>query len=274
MKRTALGCGFGLLAGLLMGLLLGLGAAPARAASFDCGKAQTPDERAVCADPTLSSLDSEMGGLWFSYSRLQLMMGANGDRRDAARAFLDARAKCGGAVACLVPLYRERNAVLRQQIAATLADLTQQANAAPVADAPPIPEPVMNEASAFLAQCRDFGGVLQGNAAPETMSADLDHDGRPDYVLNAQNLRCDGAATAYCANDGCDISVSLSSAGYAPLKLRGVRPTLVQGTDLTTLDLWVDRSQCAGAAPNAACWASWRWDGAALVPSYAVRPAP
>ncbi|GAB4065738.1 hypothetical protein KHC28_21890 [Ancylobacter sonchi] len=274
MRRAASGCALGFMA--MLGLLpgAGLGVTPAGAASFDCGKAQTPDERAVCADPTLSALDSEMGGLWFSYSRFQLMMGANGNRRDDARAFLDARAKCGGTVACLTPLYRQRNIALKQQVAATIVDLTRQADTPSAVDAPPLPQPVMNEIGNFYAQCRDFGGVLQGNASPDTMSADLDHDGRPDYVLNSQNLRCDGAATAYCSNNGCDISVSLSSTGYAPLKLRGGRPTLVQGAKQTELDLWVDRSQCKDTAPGAACWASWRWDGATLAPSYAARPAP
>ncbi|MDR6954326.1 uncharacterized protein J2X65_003696 [Ancylobacter sp. 3268] len=259
--------------GLFATLVAAFAPAPANAASFDCGKAQTPDERAVCADPALSALDSEMGALWFSYSRFQLMMGANGARRDEARAFLASRAACGAEVGCLAPLYRQRNAALKQQIAAAITNVTRQADAGP-APAAPAPQPVMDEVAGLFAQCRAAGGELKSNAWPEMMSTDLDHDGRPDYLLNAQNLRCDGAATAYCANDGCDISVSLSSAGYAPLKLRGSRPTLVQGTDRTTLDIWVDRSQCKDAAPGAACWGSWRWDGAALTPRYAARPAP
>ncbi len=41
---------------------------PAGAASFDCNKATAPDEIAICANPDLSALDSEMGGLWFAYS--------------------------------------------------------------------------------------------------------------------------------------------------------------------------------------------------------------
>ena len=259
--------------GLFATLVAAFAPVPAAAASFDCGKAQTPDERAVCADPALSALDSEMGALWFSYSRFQLMMGANGARRDDARAFLAARAKCGADASCLVPLYRQRNAALKQQIAGAITNVTRQADADPT-PAAPAPQPVMDEVGSLFAQCRAAGGELKGNAWPEMMSADLDHDGRPDYLLNAQNLRCDGAATAYCANDGCDISVSLSSAGYAPQKLRGSRPTLVQGTEQTTLDIWVDRFQCDNAAPGAACWGTWRWNGTALAPGYAVRPAP
>lgn len=250
------------------------GPLPLHAASFDCAKASTPDERAVCADPALSALDSEMGALWYSYSRVQLMMGASGARRDDARAFLAARSKCGADVSCLGTLYRQRNATLKQQIAAALDNLARQANADPAPTAaPPAPQPVMDEVSAMFGRCAAAGGELKGNAWPDMMTADLDHDGQPDYVLNAQNLRCDGAATAYCANDGCDVSASLSRANYSPMRLRGSRPTLVQGTDFTVLDLWVDRLQC-NAAPGAACWGTWRWNGSALAPSYAVRATP
>lgn len=94
------------------------GAAPSQAASFDCAKASAPDERAVCANPALSALDSEMGGLWFAYSRLPMLMGGNGNRRDEARDFLAARGKCGGDAGCLTVLYQARIATLKDQIAA------------------------------------------------------------------------------------------------------------------------------------------------------------
>lgn len=47
---------------LMLVVLLALGATvPAcRAASFDCGRAVSPDERAVCADPVLSDLDDAL----------------------------------------------------------------------------------------------------------------------------------------------------------------------------------------------------------------------
>lgn len=93
------------------------GAAPSQAASFDCARASAPDERAVCANPTLSALDSEMGGLWFAYSRLPMLMGGSGDRQDEARAFLASRAKCGSNAACLTALYTARIAALKGQIA-------------------------------------------------------------------------------------------------------------------------------------------------------------
>lgn len=92
-------------------------ASPSQAASFDCTKASTPDEHAVCANPTLSALDSEMGGLWFAYSRLPMLMGGNGDRQDEARGFLAARGKCGADAKCLTALYQARIATLKEHIA-------------------------------------------------------------------------------------------------------------------------------------------------------------
>ena len=102
------------------GLLLATAAAPAHAASFDCNKARAPDEFAVCGDPGLSMLDTEMGALWFSYSRIPMMMGASGARRDEAHQFLVDRARCGRNVACLRSLYIRRNATLRASISDAL----------------------------------------------------------------------------------------------------------------------------------------------------------
>ncbi|WP_197028285.1 hypothetical protein [Bosea sp. 117] len=253
--------------------LLGLIAAPhaAGAASFDCAKAAAPDERAICADATLSALDSEMGGLWYAYDRVPMLMGGSGTRRDEARAFLAARAQCGANAGCLLPLYRNRVATLQLQIDDAMETLTRQANAAPAPPAP-APQPVMDQVGAFFAQCSAAGGKLQGNAWPAMMSADIDHDGRLDYVLNTQTLRCDGAPTAYCAAaDGCDIAVSLSRASYAPTKLRGVRPTLMQGADLATFYLRVDKKLCSDVTSGTACWGTWKWNGTALAPSYKAR---
>ncbi|KAB7646457.1 lysozyme inhibitor LprI family protein [Polymorphobacter fuscus] len=95
---------------------VGVAAGPAAAASFDCGKARTPDEVTVCATPALSSRDSEMGGLWYAYSRVPMMMGSNGARHDDAMQFLAQRSACGRDVACLTRVYDARNAVLRAGI--------------------------------------------------------------------------------------------------------------------------------------------------------------
>ena len=96
-------------------VLLGLALlpAPARAASFDCARARKVDEVAVCRNAHLSALDSEMGGLWYAYQRVPMLMGANGARMDEARAFLALRAACRANLPCLAAAYRDRIAELR-----------------------------------------------------------------------------------------------------------------------------------------------------------------
>ena len=93
------------MAGLAAALLF---ITPAHAASFDCVRARSPDEVTICGNPRLSALDSEMGGLWYAYSRVPMLMGGNGNRGDEARAFLARRRACGANVACLAAAYRSR----------------------------------------------------------------------------------------------------------------------------------------------------------------------
>lgn len=88
----------------------------AQSASFDCGKAMEPDEITICNTPELSALDSEMGALWFTYSKLPLYMGASGARQDEAQAFLRRRGECGANAACLRRLYEKRIHTLRREI--------------------------------------------------------------------------------------------------------------------------------------------------------------
>ena len=97
-------------------------ASPAAAASFDCGHARAADEVTVCRTPSLSALDSEMGGLWYAYSRVPMLMGGNGDRGDEARAFLERRRACGRNVACLTAAYRARIEALRRGIDDSMRD--------------------------------------------------------------------------------------------------------------------------------------------------------
>ena len=91
-------------------------ATPASAASFDCARARAADEITVCRTPALSALDSEMGGLWYAYSRVPMYMGGTGARRDEAQAFLARRRACGRNAACLASAYRARIAALHRGI--------------------------------------------------------------------------------------------------------------------------------------------------------------
>jgi uncharacterized protein len=100
-------------------------ATPAQAASFDCGRARAADEVTVCRTPSLSALDSEMGGLWYAYSKVPMLMGGSGDRAGDARAFLDRRHACGANVGCLTTAYRARIAALHQGIDSAMEEFFQ-----------------------------------------------------------------------------------------------------------------------------------------------------
>jgi uncharacterized protein len=95
---------------------------PAQAASFDCARATRADEIAICRNPRLSELDSEMAGLWYAWSRVPMLMGGNGARMDSARAFLARRAACGRDTACLTAAYRARIEELHRNIAEAMRD--------------------------------------------------------------------------------------------------------------------------------------------------------
>jgi len=106
-------------------LVLGLAGAAlasgtAAAAGFDCSKASAPDELAVCANPQLSALDSEMTGLWYAYSRVPMLMGSSGNRQDEADAFLARRRQCGPDVACINAAYSARIATLQGEITTSM----------------------------------------------------------------------------------------------------------------------------------------------------------
>jgi uncharacterized protein len=74
-------------------LLLTAAGQPRWAASFDCAKAETANEKAVCADRQL---------------KLLLGMGARGDLDDEQVAWLKRRAGCGDDRTCLGKAYQER----------------------------------------------------------------------------------------------------------------------------------------------------------------------
>ncbi|MEP3277641.1 MAG: hypothetical protein ABJN26_28960 [Stappiaceae bacterium] len=103
---------------LFSSLIVGFFALPgtSEAASFDCSKASAPDEIAICDNPDISAMDSEMAGLWYGYKALPLLMGASGNRQDEATAFLKTRSACGANVSCLRSAYTQRIAKLKSDI--------------------------------------------------------------------------------------------------------------------------------------------------------------
>ena len=96
----------------VLSILLAAAGQPGSAASFDCTKAATADERAVCADRALNDEDVEMAVL---YSQLKplLGMGARGDLDDEQIAWVKRRASCGDDRACLSKAYQDRFRQLR-----------------------------------------------------------------------------------------------------------------------------------------------------------------
>jgi uncharacterized protein len=94
----------------------------AEAASFDCGKAKTADELAICKSQILSDLDTQMATLYGVRMQIPMLMGAKGAAQDEQRAFLAQRGACGGNAACIQPAYLNRIAVLNQAIQSAMHD--------------------------------------------------------------------------------------------------------------------------------------------------------
>jgi len=93
-------------------LIIGCSWYPASAASFDCAKAETADEKAICTDRKLNDDDVEMSVLYVQLKPL-LGMGARGDMEDQQVAWLKRRAACGADHACLSKAYADRLQQLR-----------------------------------------------------------------------------------------------------------------------------------------------------------------
>ncbi len=114
MPKTVLGLG------LIAGALLICGSA--HAASFNCSKAKTLDEKATCASRTLSELDVQMATLFGVRMKLPMLMGARGAAQDEQRQFLVDRGTCGADAACIGQTYQLRIDTLNFQINSAMQD--------------------------------------------------------------------------------------------------------------------------------------------------------
>ena len=90
-----------------------LGAGAASAASFDCNKARTPDEKAICADRALNDQDVRLAQL-YDIVRHLVPMGARGAIMDEQTAWLKQRHTCGASRACIGRAYATRIAQLNR----------------------------------------------------------------------------------------------------------------------------------------------------------------
>lgn len=88
---------------LLLTALLAVAASPAGAAgpSFDCAKAQTDTEWAICNTPTLAAWDARMAGVYAEFS-------PDAPTKNAQRKWIKTRNACVGNVDCLMTAYGQR----------------------------------------------------------------------------------------------------------------------------------------------------------------------
>ncbi len=83
------------------------GASQAHAASFDCAKASTVNEKAICRNQSLSDADVKMATMFQMNTRL-VMMGSRGNMQDRQREWLAERNACKGNLPCLTAAYDRR----------------------------------------------------------------------------------------------------------------------------------------------------------------------
>ena len=93
-------------------VMAGLLATGAEAASFDCGRAASADEHAICANRALNDADVRLS-VKYEILTHTLAMGARGSLRDDQRAFLAKRRQCGASSACIAGLYAGQEAKLQ-----------------------------------------------------------------------------------------------------------------------------------------------------------------
>jgi uncharacterized protein len=96
--------------------------AGAHAASFNCAKAKTSDEKAICASRSLSELDVKMATLWGVRMQVPMLMGSRGAAQDEQHQFLIDRGTCGASTTCIRSVYQTRIDALNAEISAAMQD--------------------------------------------------------------------------------------------------------------------------------------------------------
>ena len=104
--------------GLGLAILIAVATVPAAAdptASFDCTKARTITEKAICKEDSLAWLDMQLNHLYTDVRQLQ-DEGARLALRDEQRDWVARRDACGGVSACITKLYWQRLQALAGRI--------------------------------------------------------------------------------------------------------------------------------------------------------------
>ncbi|WP_309083442.1 hypothetical protein [Chelativorans sp.] len=199
-------------------------------------------------------------------------MGSNAARAEDAEAFLKKRQSCGGNGTCLREAYVARIEALKRGIGDWFRS-EQAVSEAPQWSAGNLPGPVAAIADGYAKSCSQIGGTLAaGFDTPSVMTADLDQDGVQDFVLNPQNMQCSAAATAYCGNGGCQIALALSRDNFAdPVTIMGGAPSLAQGEEGSSLEVWVANSNCTTTEAASSCLGRYSWRDGKLATSFEAR---
>ncbi len=90
-----------------LAVLTTLATAPGHAASFDCTKAKTVDEKTICRNRSLNDADVKMA-IMFTMNTHLVSMGTRGNMQDRQREWLAERNTCKGSFKCLTAAYDKR----------------------------------------------------------------------------------------------------------------------------------------------------------------------
>ncbi len=91
-------------------------AVPAEGPSFDCARAFYPDEKAICASPTLSALDRRLSRVYFQARAVAT--DTKVFREEQNQAIIDRR-KCGSDKQCIANWYQQRMQQLTNELTPT-----------------------------------------------------------------------------------------------------------------------------------------------------------
>ena len=101
---------------LALALAATVAAGAGHAASFDCAKAETPTEHAICDNPQLSKLDDQTAGLYYTLISNGSLSAKKVSQVKAAQAkFLTTRDACGAGYDCLIDAYTSQIMFLKAE---------------------------------------------------------------------------------------------------------------------------------------------------------------
>lgn len=90
-------------------------AGPGQAASFDCAKAASPTEHAICDNPQLSHLDDQTAGLYYTFISSGQPASKVNEVKAEQQKFLSRRDACGANYNCLIDAYTSQIMFLKAE---------------------------------------------------------------------------------------------------------------------------------------------------------------